>query len=183
MFGQFITFHEMDDALDINFVKELAQYRSRTGPLWNSVADSGDSIAQIIEKRTVVKPLDWWGLLFQGHPLFLPARRALSMVPTSAAVERANSAQGAMHFKSRNRLAQSRVNALMKISFNRRMEATANAKAEERSSLARTFAITTDVTVQEGSEEEAKGGEEEDKSGEEEEEGEKTATRHNTRGK
>ena len=56
----------------------------------------------------------------------------------------------------------------MKISFNRRMEATANAKAEERSSLARTFATTTDVTVEEGDEDE-KGGEGE-KSREEEDE-------------
>ena len=54
---------------------------------------------------------------------FVRARRALSMVPTSAAVERANSAQGVglVHSNSQNRLTQ----------------APANEKAEERSSLAR----------------------------------------------
>ena len=93
------------------------------------------------------------------------------MVPTSAAVERANSAQGVVHSKSRNRLAQARVNALMKVTFNRSMEATANAKAEERSSLARTYTTTTDVTVEEGDDEEEKGGEGEKS-------GEKTAARH-----
>ena len=106
------------------------------------------------------------GGLIRGHPLNIPARRALSMVPTSTAVERANSAQGVVHSKSRNRLAQARVNTLMKVTVNRRMEATADAKAEERSSLVRTFATTTDVTVEDGDDEEEKGGEGE-KSGEE----------------
>ena len=49
----------------------------------------------------------------------------------------------------------------MKISFNRRMEVTADTKAEDRRSLARTFATTTDVTVEEGGEKEKMSGDEE----------------------
>ena len=38
----------------------------------------------------------------------------------------------------------------MKVTFNWRIEATAKAKAEEQSSLARTFKTNTDVTVEKG---------------------------------
>ncbi len=57
--------------------------------------------------------------------------------------ERANSTQGSVHSKSRNRLRASRVNKLMKISFNRRLESTAKAKGTERAALGRTFARPT----------------------------------------
>ena len=70
------------------------------------------------------------------------------MVHTRAAVEGASSVQRVVHSNSQDRLAHTRVNALMKVTFNWRIEATANAKAEERSSLTRTFKTTTDVTVE-----------------------------------
>ena len=141
------------------FVQELAQFRGRSGPfessfMWISIAADGDSIGEVVEKRATVKPLDWWEALFKGHPLYTPARRALSMVPTSAAVERANSIQGSIHSKSRNRLSQDKVNSLMRVTFNRRMEASASKKANERRALANTFATTTDVLLLEDSEEE-----------------------------
>ena len=62
------------------------------------------------------------------------------MVCTSAAVERANSAQrlGLVH-NSQNRLAQACVNALMKVTFNWRIEATAITKAEELESSSNPF--------------------------------------------
>ena len=40
----------------------------------------------------------------------------------------------------------------MKVTFNLRMEATPNAKAEKQRSLGRTFATTMDVTVEDGEE-------------------------------
>ena len=98
--------------------------------------------------------------MFQQNPLFCAARRALLLVPTSAAVERLNSVQGHVDSKSRNRLDQTRVNSLMKITFNRRLQSTAGAKADERHRLARTYAMTSDVHVEE--EEEENEGEEED---------------------
>ena len=57
-----------------------------------------------------------------------------SLSSEPAAVERTNSAQGVGLVLSHNqkRLAQAHVNALMKVTFNRHIEATANAKAEER---------------------------------------------------
>ena len=104
--------------------------------------------------------------MFQQNPLFCAARRALSLVPISAAVERSNSVQGHVHSKSRNRLDQTRVNSLMKITFNRRLQSTAGAKADERHRLARTYAMTSDIHVEEEEEEEER--EEEETEGEEE---------------
>lgn len=81
-----------------------------------------------------------------SHPLFNVARRALSLVPSSASVERANRCQGKLHSKERNRLLQKRVNALMKTTFNRRLESTRAAKRDAIVTLARSFAATTEVS-------------------------------------
>ena len=48
----------------------------------------------------------------------------------------------------------------MKITFKRRLQSTAGAKADERHCLAKTYAMTSDVHVEEDEEEETEGEEE-----------------------
>ena len=95
------------------------------------MADAVDTTASMLAKRKKLAPLIWWSAFLQRTPLFRVAKRALSVVPSSASVERANSRQLFLHSKVRNRLLDHRVNYLMLISFNRRLESTAAAKAKE----------------------------------------------------
>ena len=64
-------------------------------------------------------PVAWWSAFFAGTPLHGAAKRALSILPHSNAVERANSRMAFTHSKARNRLAIQRVRKLLRITSNR----------------------------------------------------------------
>ena len=61
-------------------------------------------------------------LFFHGSPLSAAATRILNIVSSSAAVERINSTQLRTHSKERNRLTHERVEKLVKVAVNRRIE-------------------------------------------------------------
>ena len=67
-------------------------------------------------------PKTWWSAFFTRTRLANVALRVLNIVVSSAAVERANSVQLRIHSKERNRLLHHRVEKLMKISVNRRIQ-------------------------------------------------------------
>lgn len=106
---------------------ELASYRSLEGVystpfLWEDVADREAPIGVVLKKRIQMPPKTWWSAFFHGSPLAAAATRILSIVASSAAVERANSTQLRLHSKERNRLTHEHVEKLMKVAVNRRIE-------------------------------------------------------------
>ena len=106
---------------------ELAAYRSREGVfekqfLWNGIAQSNDSLEILLSRRAAMPPKTWWSAFFTRTRLANVALRVLNIVASSAAVERANSVQLRIHSKERNRLLHHRVEKLMKISVNRRIQ-------------------------------------------------------------
>jgi len=64
---------------------------------------------------------------FERSVLYPLAERVLSIVATSASVERSFSTEGAIHSKARNRLLGDRIEKLKKISYKRRLQAEGKA--------------------------------------------------------
>jgi hypothetical protein len=104
-------------------------------PFIGATATKEDTAIKALEKSVALPPLSWWGAYFKYTytPLYSIACRALSVVPSSASVERANSVQLAIHSKARNRLLLSRVD--MHISFNRCLERRARRSSSGASGL------------------------------------------------
>ena len=142
------------------FCRELAAFKTKSGAygmtyVWHGVC-STDCLPDLLRDHNELPPLTWWLAFFERSVLYPLAERVLSIVATSASVERSFSTQGGIHSKARNRLLGHRVEKLVKISYNRRLEA-------EGKETQRSFGVTSAVAV---------GQEEDDDEEEEEKEGE-----------
>jgi hypothetical protein len=109
------------------FASLFSQFRTRSGIfsysfLWESVAKMDDPLTTVLEKRDSVPPLTWWEAYFNTNPLGKIAKRVLRLVPSSASVERVNSTHLRVHTRERNRLLHSRVEKLLNVAVNRRLE-------------------------------------------------------------
>lgn len=110
-----------------NFTSDLSKFRLQeevfgNNFLWTGIAGANNSSAEVIESRRKMPPKDWWTAYFPEMPLGKLAHQVLNIVPSSASVERVNSQQLRLHTRERNRLAHRRVNKLMNVAVNRRLE-------------------------------------------------------------